>query len=42
MPYGVKSAHQVLETITRFVHEDGLANRRVGLDELFSANTLEL
>jgi 4,5-dihydroxyphthalate decarboxylase len=42
MPYGVKSAQKVLESITRFVQEDGLANRRVALDELFAKQTLDL
>lgn len=42
MPYGVTSAKPVLETITRFVHEDGLTNRRVALDELFAKQTLDL
>jgi 4,5-dihydroxyphthalate decarboxylase len=42
MPYGVKSAQKVLESITRFVHDDGLTNRRVGLDEIFAKQTLDL
>ena len=42
MPYGVKRSRHVLETITRSVYEDGLAQRIVGLDEIFSPNTLEL
>jgi 4,5-dihydroxyphthalate decarboxylase len=41
LPYGVKSSKHVLEMITQAVVDDGLAKRRVGLDELFSKNTLE-
>ena len=42
MAYGVKGAHLVLETAMRFIHEQGLTPRRVGLDEIFAAETLEL
>jgi 4,5-dihydroxyphthalate decarboxylase len=42
LPYGVKRNRHVLETITRSNLEDGLAKRQVGLDELFSPNTLDL
>jgi 4,5-dihydroxyphthalate decarboxylase len=42
MPYGVKAARPVLETITQYVHEQGLSDRRVSLDEIFAPNTLEL
>lgn len=42
MPYGVKRNRHVLETITRSNFEDGLAGRQVGLDELFSPNTMDL
>jgi len=42
LPYGVKRSRHVLETITQSVVDDGLAKRRIGLDELFAANTLEL
>ena len=42
MPYGIKRSRHVLETITRSVHEDGLAPRVVGLDELFARQTLDL
>ena len=40
--YGVKSSRRVLETLARYVEEQGLANRRVGLEELFAPSTLEL
>ena len=42
LAYGVKSSRHVLEMITQATVDDGLAKRRVGLDELFSKNTLEL
>jgi 4,5-dihydroxyphthalate decarboxylase len=42
MPYGIKAARPVLETITQYVHEQGLCDRRVGLEEIFAPNTLEL
>jgi 4,5-dihydroxyphthalate decarboxylase len=42
MPYGLKAARNVLETVTQYVHEQGLCDRRVGLDEIFAPNTLEL
>ena len=42
MPYGIKANRHVLETITRSVVEDGLAKRQVGLDEIFSPNTLDM
>jgi 4,5-dihydroxyphthalate decarboxylase len=42
MAYGVNGARKVLETVTRFIHEQGLTPRRVGLEELFAASTLEL
>jgi 4,5-dihydroxyphthalate decarboxylase len=42
MPYGIKAARPVLETITQYVHEQGLCERRVALDEIFAPNTLDL
>ena len=42
LPYGIKRSRHVLETITQSVVEDGLAQRRVALEELFSPNTMEL
>jgi 4,5-dihydroxyphthalate decarboxylase len=42
MAYGVKTNRKVLETITQYVHEQGLTPRRVGLEELFATSTLEL
>jgi len=40
--YGVKSARKVIETISQYVHEQGLTERRVGIEELFAESTLEL
>ena len=42
MPYGLKAARHVLETVTQYVHEQGLCSRRVALEEIFAPNTLEL
>src|SRR5262245_36649415 len=42
MPYGVKAARPVLETIAQYVHEQGLTDRRVRLEEIFAASTLDL
>lgn len=42
MPYGVKSSRPVLETISRFLYEDGLTSRRVELEEVFHKSTLDL
>jgi len=42
LPYGVKAARNVLETVSRYLHDDGLTARRVGLDEVFAKQTLDL
>ena len=42
MPYGVQKARPVLETISRYLNEDGLTARRVGLEEIFHKTTLDL
>jgi len=42
MPYGVRAARPVLETIAAYVHEQGLTDRRVGLEEIFAPSTLDL
>ena len=42
LPYGVKRSRHVLETIARSVVDDGLAQRQVGLEEMFAPNTLDL
>ncbi len=42
LAYGVKGARDVLETITRYVHEQGLTDRRVTLEEIFAPSTLDV
>ena len=42
LAYGVKSSRTVLETIARYVHEQGLCSRRVELEEIFVPSTLDL
>jgi 4,5-dihydroxyphthalate decarboxylase len=42
MAYGVKSARHVLETIAKYVHEQGLTARSVGLEEIFAPSTMDL
>ncbi|MDB5570903.1 MAG: 4,5-dihydroxyphthalate decarboxylase [Hyphomicrobiales bacterium] len=40
--YGLRNSRKVIETISQFVHEQGLTDRRVGVDELFAPATLDL
>jgi 4,5-dihydroxyphthalate decarboxylase len=40
--YGLKAARPVLETIAQYLHEQGLTDRRVGLEEVFAESTLDL
>jgi 4,5-dihydroxyphthalate decarboxylase len=42
LPYGVAASRTVLETVSRYVFEDGLTTRRMPLEEIFSKQTLEL
>jgi 4,5-dihydroxyphthalate decarboxylase len=42
LAYGFKAARPVLKTVTQYVHEQGLAPRRVALSELFAASTLDM
>jgi 4,5-dihydroxyphthalate decarboxylase len=42
MAYGVKATRKVLETIADYVHAQGLAERRVKIEELFAPQTLDL
>jgi 4,5-dihydroxyphthalate decarboxylase len=42
MTYGVKANRKVLETITQYVHEQGLTSHRVGIEELFAPSTMGL
>jgi 4,5-dihydroxyphthalate decarboxylase len=41
LAYGFKAARPVLETIARYVHEQGLCARRVELDEIFAKSTID-
>jgi 4,5-dihydroxyphthalate decarboxylase len=38
-PYGIEENRKSLETLTRYVHEQGLTSRQVAVDELFTAGT---
>jgi 4,5-dihydroxyphthalate decarboxylase len=40
--YGIKASREVLETITRYVHDQGLTKERVKLEDVFWPSTLEL
>lgn len=40
--YGIKASRRVIETISQYVHEQGLTDRRVAIEELFAASTLEV
>jgi 4,5-dihydroxyphthalate decarboxylase len=42
MGYGMQAARPVLETIADYVHEQGLTDRRVRLEEIFAPSTLDL
>jgi 4,5-dihydroxyphthalate decarboxylase len=42
MAYGVKATRKVLETITEYVHAQGLTERRVKIEELFAPATMDL
>jgi 4,5-dihydroxyphthalate decarboxylase len=41
MPYGIKAARPVLETIADWVHEQGLSAHRVKLEDIFAHSTIE-
>jgi 4,5-dihydroxyphthalate decarboxylase len=41
-PYGVKSNRKVLETVADYSFEQGLTPRRMQLEEIFAASTLDL
>lgn len=41
-PYGIHASRAVLERLTRYVHEQGLTDRCVGIEELFAPSTLDL
>ncbi len=40
--YGIKASRPVIETISAYVHEQGLTDRRVAVEELFAASTLDV
>ena len=40
--YGIKASRKVVETISQYVHEQGLTDRRVAVEELFAASTLDI
>lgn len=40
--YGMKASRKVIETISQYVHEQGLTDRRVAPEELFAPSTLEI
>jgi 4,5-dihydroxyphthalate decarboxylase len=40
--YGVKASRNVVETICRYVHEQGLTDRRVSMEELFAPSVMDL
>jgi 4,5-dihydroxyphthalate decarboxylase len=41
-PYGLNASASSYETAFRYVYEQGLSRRRVGLEEMFEKSTLEL
>jgi 4,5-dihydroxyphthalate decarboxylase len=42
LAYGFKASRAVLDTIAQYVHEQGLSERRVRVEELFVPSTLDL
>ena len=42
LAYGVKAARPVLETIARYLHEQGLTERQVDINEVFVKSTLDV
>ncbi|MBV9408234.1 MAG: ABC transporter substrate-binding protein [Candidatus Eremiobacteraeota bacterium] len=42
LPYGLRENRHVLETLAGYVHEQGLSDRRVALDEVFVSSTLDV
>lgn len=41
-PFGIKHNRTNLDAMARYCHEQGLTSRRLGLDDVFAANTLNL
>jgi 4,5-dihydroxyphthalate decarboxylase len=42
LAYGLRATRPVLETLARYVHDQGLTNRVVGLEEIFAKSCLDL
>ncbi len=42
LAYGVRAARPVLETIAQYVHEQGLTDRRVAIEEVFAKSALDV
>ena len=40
--YGIKASRPVIETISNYVYEQGLADRRVAVEEIFAPSTLNV
>jgi 4,5-dihydroxyphthalate decarboxylase len=41
-PYGIEANRKTLEALFEYSYEQGLANRRLRVEELFHPSTLEL
>ena len=41
-PYGLEKNRHVVETLATYLHEQGLADRKMPLEELFAPNTVDL
>lgn len=41
MPYGIRANRPVLDAATAYIHEQGLTDRVVGLDEIFAPSVLD-
>ena len=42
LAYGIRAARPVLETIARYLHEQGLTEQRVRIEDVFAKSTLDL
>jgi 4,5-dihydroxyphthalate decarboxylase len=42
LAYGIRAARPVLETISRYLHEQGLTDRRIQIEDIFAKSTLDL
>lgn len=40
--YGMKASRKVIETIAQYLHEQGLTERRIAVEEVFAPSTLEI